>query len=328
MIAYLLRRLTYAAVMVALVSFVSFVIIELPPGDYLDQKIATLTARGDMSASQRIEEYRARYGLDKPFLWRYGNWVVNALHGDFGESFEYERPVTEIIGGRLWMTVALSLATLLLTWVLAIPLGVYAGARQYSTFDQVVAVVSFISLGVPSFLLALVILYVAVVYLQIDVIGLFSPEYANAPWSVGRILDLLNHLWIPALISALTSTGALIRVMRGNLLDVLGQPYIESARARGLGHQAVIWRHAARMALNPLIVILGSEAFPSIIVGSSLISIVLNLPTIGPLLVDSLRKLDMYLAGTCIVLLTVMVLVGNLFADVALAWLDPRIRLE
>ncbi len=328
MMDYLLRRLAYAAIMVALASFVSFVIIELPPGDYLDQKIATLTARGDMSASQRIEEYRVRYGLDKPFLWRYANWVVNAFRGDFGESFEYERPVTEIIGGRLWMTVALSLATLFLTWVLAIPLGVYAGARQYSLFDQVVAVVSFISLGVPSFLLALVILYVAVVYLQIDVIGLFSPEYTNAPWSVERVIDLLNHLWIPALISALTSTGALIRVMRGNLLDVLGQPYIESARARGLGHQAVIWRHAARMALNPLIVILGSEAFPSIIVGSSLISIVLNLPTIGPLLVDSLRKLDMYLAGTCIVLLTVMVLVGNLFADVALAWLDPRIRLE
>ncbi len=328
MVNYLIRRLAYALIMIGLVSFVSFVIIELPPGDYLDQKIAALSARGDMSASQRIEEYRARYGLDKPFLWRYGNWALNALRGDFGESFEFERPVTEIIGGRLAMTILLSLATLVVTWVIAIPLGVYAAVRQYSLFDQLVAVISFIGLGVPGFLLALLVVYIAVVHLELNVIGLFSPEYATAPWSWGKAIDLLNHLWIPALISAVTGTGALIRIMRGNLLETQGQPFVEAARARGLTNRAVTWNHAVRIAINPLIVILGSEAFPSIIVGSSLVSIVLNLPTIGPLLVDSLRKLDMYLAGTCIVLLTLMVLIGNLLADLALAWLDPRIRLE
>lgn len=328
MAQFVIRRIGYALIMIALVSFVTFAIIELPPGDYLDQKIAALTARGDMSAGERIEEYRARYGLDQSFLWRYGNWVLNALQGDFGESFEYERPVTEIIGARLWLTILLSLTTLFVTWVIAIPLGVYSAVKQYSLFDQIVSALSFIGLGVPGFLLALLILYYAVVHLNLEVIGLFSPQYATAPWSWDKFVDLLNHLWLPTIIAAVTGTGALIRIMRGNLLETQGQPFVEAARARGLSNRDVTWKHAVRMALAPLVVILGSEAFPSIIVGSSLVAIVLNLPTLGPLLVDSLRKLDMYLAGTCIVLLTMMVLIGNLCADLALAWMDPRVRLE
>ncbi|MFN3705452.1 MAG: ABC transporter permease [Thermoflexales bacterium] len=328
MLNYLIRRLGYALIMVVLVSFVSFVIIELPPGDYLTQKVEQLRARGDRSAELQVEMLRVRYGLDKPFLERYLNWAINFLRGDFGESFEFERPVSDILGARLGYTVILALATTLFTWLLAIPLGVYSAVRQYSIGDQIISVISFIGLGMPGFLLALIILYFSVVVFNLEVTGLFSPEYRDAPWSVGKVLDLLSHLWVPALISAITGTGGLIRIMRGNLLDTLGQPFVEAARARGLKNRTVIWKHAVRIAINPLVTILGAEVFPSIIVGSSLVAIVLNLPTIGPVFVDSLRKLDMYLAGTCIVFLTIMLLVGNLVADLLLAWVDPRIRLE
>lgn len=328
MLSYLIRRLGYALVMIVLVSFVSFVIMELPPGDYLTQKIEQLRARGDRSAENRIEEYRARYGLDKPFMVRYTNWALNFLKGDFGESFEYERPVKDLLGERLTMTIILALATLIITWVLAIPLGVYSAVKQYSLGDQIITTISFIGLGMPGFLLALLVMFFAVFFLNQEVGGLFSQEYVGAPWSWGRVVDLLKHLWIPALISAVTGTGGLIRIMRGNLLETLGQPFVESARARGLKGNTVIWKHAVRIAINPLIVILGSEALPNIITGSALVSIVLNLPTIGPLFVDSLRKLDMYMAGTCIVIFTMLLLIGNLLSDLALAWADPRIRLE
>ncbi|MEZ4866903.1 MAG: ABC transporter permease [Caldilineaceae bacterium] len=328
MLNYIVRRLMYAAILLVLISFVSFVIINLPPGDFLTQKIAQLRARGDRSAESRIEEYRVRYGLDKPFLTRYTEWVTNFVKGDFGESFEYERPVAELLGERVTFTVILAFATLIVVWVLAIPLGVYSAVRQYSWGDQIITTISFIGLGMPGFLLALLILYYAITVFNIEATGLFSREYADAPWSFGRVIDLLNHLWIPALISAVTGIGGLTRIMRGNLLDTLGQPFVEAARARGLTNRSVIWKHAVRIAINPLIVILGSEALPGILGGGALVSIVLNLPTIGPLFVDSLRKLDMYMAGTCIVLFSVLLLIGNLLSDLALAWVDPRIRLE
>ncbi|MFQ5592628.1 MAG: ABC transporter permease [Anaerolineae bacterium] len=328
MLSYVIRRLSYAVIMVVLVSFVSFVIIELPPGDFLTQKIEQLRARGDRSADDRVEEYRIRYGLDRPFMERYVTWAVNFVKGDFGESFEYERPVRELLGERLIMTVILAIATLTVAWVIAIPLGVYSAVRQYSLGDQVITTISFLGLGVPGFLLALLILYFAITVLDQEVVGLFSREYVDAPWSMGRVVDLLKHLWVPAVIGAVTGTGGLIRIMRGNLLDTLGQPFVEAARARGLRNRTVIWRHAVRIAINPLIVILGSEALPNIITGNALMAIVLNLPTIGPLYVDSLRKLDMYMAGTCIVLFTMLLLAGNLLADLTLAWVDPRIRLD
>jgi peptide/nickel transport system permease protein len=327
-LSYIARRLIYSMVLLVLISFVSFVIINLPPGDFLTQKIAQLRARGDRSAESRIEEYRIRYGLDQPFMVRYTNWALNFVKGDFGESFEYERPVRELLGERVTFTVILAFATLIVVWVLAIPLGVYSAVRQYSIGDQIITTISFIGIGMPGFLLALLILYYAITVLDIEATGLFSREYADAPWSLGRVIDLLNHLWIPAIISAVTGIGGLTRIMRGNLLDTLGQPFVEAARARGLKSRTVIWKHAVRIAINPLIVILGSEALPGILGGGALVSIVLNLPTIGPLFVDSLRKLDMYMAGTCIVLFSVLLLIGNLLSDLALAWVDPRIRLE
>ncbi|MBI4927292.1 MAG: ABC transporter permease [Anaerolineae bacterium] len=328
MLSYIIRRLGYAAIMVVLVSFVSFVIIELPPGDYLTQKIEQLRARGDRSADNRIAEYRARYGLDKPFMERYFTWITNFVRGDFGESFEFERPVRDLLGERISMTVILAVSSLIITWVLAIPLGVYSAVRQYSLGDQIITTISFLGLGMPGFLLALIILFIAIVVFNQDVIGLFSKEFVDAPWSFARVVDLLKHLWIPALISAVTGTGGLIRIMRGNLLETLGQPFVEAARARGLKNVTVTWKHAVRIAINPLIVILGSEALPSIITGSALVSVVLNLPTIGPIFVDSLRKLDMYMAGTCIVFFTLLLLIGNLLSDLLLAWVDPRIRLD
>ncbi len=328
MLNYIVRRLVYAVILLVLISFVSFVIINLPPGDFLTQKIAQLQARGDRSAESRIEDYRVRYGLDKPFLTRYTTWVINFARGDFGESFEYERPVKELLGERVTFTIVLALATLIVVWVIAIPLGVYSAVKQYSLGDQIITSISFIGIGMPGFLLALLILYYAITVLNIEATGLFSQQYVEAPWSWGRVVDLLNHLWIPAIISAITGIGGLTRIMRGNLLDTLGQPFVEAARARGLKNSTVIWKHAVRIAINPLIVILGSEALPGILGGGALVSIVLNLPTIGPLFVDSLRKLDMYMAGTCIVLFSLLLLVGNLLSDLALAWVDPRIRLE
>jgi peptide/nickel transport system permease protein len=328
MLAYIGRRLIYSFIMLLLVSFVSFLIIELPPGDFLTQKLEELQARGDRSAEMRIEEYRARYGLDKPLLERYWIWISNFIKGDFGESFEFERPVAELIGQRLGMTIILAVSTLVVTWAIAIPVGVYSATHQYSTGDQIITTLSFIGLGMPSFLLALIVLFFAVMVLDQDIGGLFSREYADAPWSLAKVWDLLKHLWIPTLIGAVTGTAGLVRIMRGNLLETLGQPFVEAARARGLKNRTVTWKHAVRVAINPLIVILGTEAFPSIIVGNTLMAVVLNLPTIGPLYINALVGQDMYMAGTILVFIVAMIMLGSLLSDIALAALDPRIRLE
>ncbi|HZJ21998.1 MAG TPA: ABC transporter permease [Anaerolineales bacterium] len=326
--SFIIRRVFYAIIMLIVVSFVSFIIISLPAGDFMDQKIAELQARGDQSASMRVDEYRERYGLDKPVLTQYWLWISNFVQGDFGISFEFDRPVRELIGQRFTLSIILSLATLILTWAIAIPLGVYSAVNQYSLGDQVVTAIAFIGLGVPGFLLALVILYIAVVVLGQDVVGLFSQKYLDAPWSLARVWDLLKHIWVPALIGAVTGTAGTIRIMRGNLLNTFGQAFIEAARARGLKQNSVIWRHAVRMAITPLIIILGTEALPGIIAGNLLVERVLNLPTIGPLYINALLSQDMYMAGTVLVLIVFLLLVGTLITDLVLAWTDPRIRLE
>lgn len=328
MLPFIVRRVFYAVIMLVLVSFVSFIIIQLPPGDFLTQKLSELQARGDKSAELRVAEYRARYGLDKPLLTQYWIWATSFISGDFGEAFEYERPVRDLIGQRLALTLVLAAATLTVTWLIAIPVGVYSAVNQYSLGDQIFTTISFIGLGTPGFLLALLVLYVAIVILGQDVIGLFSRDFQDAPWSLAKVWDLLKHLWVPALIGAVTGTAGLIRIMRGNLLDTLGQPFVEAARARGLKRRTVVWRHAVRMAINPLIVILGSEALPGIIAGNALVAIVLNLPTLGPLYIRALLTQDMFLAGTILVFFVIILLVGNILADITLAWVDPRIRLD
>jgi peptide/nickel transport system permease protein len=326
--SFIIRRVFYAIIMLIVVSFVSFIIISLPAGDFMDQKIAELQARGDQSAAQRADQYRERYGLDKPVLTQYWIWISHFVQGDFGLSFEFERPVSELIGQRLALSIVLSLSTLILTWAIAIPLGVYSAVNQYSVGDQVITAIAFIGLGIPGFLLALLVLYIAVVVLGQDVVGLFSQKYADAPWSLGKVLDLLKHLWVPALIGAVTGTAGTIRIMRGNLLNTFGQAFIEAARARGLKQNNVIWRHAVRMAITPLVIILGTEALPGIIAGNLLVETVLNLPTIGPLYIGALLTQDMYMAGTVLVLIVFLLLVGTLITDLVLAWIDPRVRLE
>ncbi len=328
MLSYIVRRLGYALVMIVLVSFVSFLIIELPPGDFLTQKLDELNAQGDRSAQLRIAEYRARYGLDKPLLERYWIWASNFIQGDFGESFQYERPVKDLLGERVLMTVIIAVSTLILTYTVAILVGVYSATHQYSLGDQFFTVVAFLGLGTPGFLLALIVLFVAVVILGQDIGGLFSREFQDAPWSLARVWDLMKHLWIPVLIGTAATAPAYMRIMRGNLLEILGQPFIEAARARGLKSRTVTWRHAVRVAINPLVVILGSESLPYIVGGNALVAIVLGLPTIGPLYVEALQRQDMYMAGTVLVFIVMMMLVGNLLADLALVWLDPRIRLD
>ena len=326
--SFIIRRVFYAIIMLIVVSFVSFIIISLPAGDFMDQKIAELQARGDQSAAHRVDEYRERYGLDKPMLTQYWIWISNFVKGDFGISFEFERPVRELIGQRLALSIVLSLSTLILTWAIAIPLGVYSAVNQYSLGDQVVTAIAFIGLGIPGFLLALLVLYYVVVVLGQDVVGLFSQKFVDAPWSLAKVWDLLKHIWVPALIGAVTGTASTIRIMRGNLLNTFGQAFIEAARARGLKQNSVIWRHAVRMAITPLIIILGTEALPGIIAGNLLVERVLNLPTIGPLYINALLSQDMYMAGTVLVLIVFLLLVGTLITDLVLAWVDPRVRLE
>jgi len=333
MLTYIARRLSYTFILVILISFVGFLIIDLPPGDFLTQKIAELQARGDRSAESRIEEYRARYGLDQPLLERYWIWITNFAFGDFGESFEFEQPVADLVGERLAMTVALATGTLAFTWLIAIPIGIFSAVKQYSIGDQIFTTISFIGLGMPGFLLALVILFIAVVIFDIDATGLFSQEFRDQPWfengfNFPKLGDLLQHLWIPALIGSVTGAAGLVRIMRGNLLDTLGQPFVESARARGLKERTVTIKHAVRIAINPLIVILGSEGVPQIISGNALVAIVLNLPTLGPLFVNALLVQDMFLAGTMLIFFSILVMLGNLMADIALAWADPRIRFD
>lgn len=328
MLAYIVRRLGYAAIMLVLVSFVSFLIIDLPPGDYLTQKMAELQAMGDRSAESRIEEYRVRYGLDKPLLTRYVIWITNFVKGDFGESFAHEVPVRELIGQRFAMTAVFAVASIILIWLIAVPIGVYSAVKQYSLGDQVFTTLSFFGIGTPPFMLAMIVLFVAVVIFDLDVIGLFSREFEDAPWSLAKVWDLLKHLWVPALISAVTESAGMMRIMRGNMLETLGQPFVEAARARGLKNTTVTWKHAVRIAINPLVVMLGGEQLPKILGGNALIAIVLNLPTISPMFVNALLTQDSYMAGTILVFLTLILLIGNLLSDLALSWIDPRIRLD
>jgi peptide/nickel transport system permease protein len=309
------------------ISMISFVLINLPPGDFLTIKIQELEARGDATARRTIEQWRERFGLDLPLYQQYLIWVSSFVRGDFGRSFEFEREVRELIGQRLALSVTISLCTMLFTWLIAIPAGIFAATRQYSWWDQSLSFISFIGMSMPNFLLALILMYVSVVHFGWGVGGLFSPQYVDAPWSFAKFVDLLRHLWVPVVVIGVAGTAGLMRIMRGNLLDILGQQYIETARAKGLKESLVVYKHAVRVAINPLITIAGMM-FPVIIAGEVITSVVMNLPTIGPLFLRALLVQDMYLAGTILVFLTLFLLIGNLLADIALGLVDPRIRYE
>ena len=327
MLTYIGRRALLAAFTVWAISVLSFVIIQLPPGDYVTSYIAQMAASGSVVTEQEAQNLRIQYGLGQPIYVQYYKWVKLIAEGNFGMSMEWKRPVTEVIGDRLWLTVVVSLAALFLTWVLALPIGIYSAVRQYSVGDYTATFVGFIGLAVPNFLLALVLLYLGFSLFNANIGGLFSVELQDAPWSAAKVWDLCKHLPIPALILGLAGTAQQIRIMRANLLDELRKPYVVTARSKGLSELRVILKYPVRLALNPFASTIG-YTLPYIVSGSIIVSLVLGLPTVGPLLLRALIAQDMFLAGTIVLLLGVMTVIGTLISDIVLVWVDPRIRLE
>jgi peptide/nickel transport system permease protein len=327
MLTYIARRIVLALFTVWAVSVLAFIIIQLPPGDYITSYIAQMAATGSIVSEQEAENLRIQYGLDQPMYVQYYKWMVMIVQGNFGMSMEWRRPVTEVIGDRLLLTVVVSFAALVLTWALALPIGIYSAVRQYSIGDYVFTFIGFIGLAIPNFLLALVILYAGFVLFDANIGGLFSVEFQDAPWSWAKVWDLLKHLPIPALILGLAGTAQQIRIMRANLLDEQRKPYVVTARAKGLSEARVILKYPVRVALNPFASTIG-YLFPYIVSGSIIVSLVLSLPTVGPLLLKALIAQDMFLAGTIVLMLGVMTVIGTLISDIILVWIDPRIRLE
>jgi peptide/nickel transport system permease protein len=327
MLAYIGRRALLAVFTVWAISMLAFVIIQLPPGDYVSSYIAQMAAMGSVVSDEEAQTLRIQYGLGQPIYVQYWKWMKQIAEGNFGFSMEWRRPVTEVIGERLWLTVIVAVAALILTWVLALPIGIYSAVRQYSLGDYLATFIGFIGLAVPNFLLALVILYFGFTLFNANIGGLFSPELQDAPWSWARVWDLLKHLPVPALILGLAGTAQQIRIMRANLLDELRKPYVVTARSKGLSEIRVIVKYPVRMALNPFASTIG-YTLPYIVSGSIIVSLVLGLPTVGPLLLKALISQDMFLAGTIVLLLGVMTVIGTLISDIVLVWIDPRIRLE
>jgi peptide/nickel transport system permease protein len=326
MLGYILRRLGLMIPTVIAVSFVSFIVLQLPPGDFLDSYIAQLQAQGEIVDEKSILELRERYGLDQPMLVQYWSWISGiVLHGDFGMSFEWKRPVSELIWERLGYSAALSVIALLVTWIISFPIGVYSALRKYTIGDYLLNIFGLFGLATPSFLVALILMYIAFAYFGMSVGGLFSPEFEDAPWSWAKFVDLLGHAWIPLLVIATNGTASLIRVLRANLLDELNKPYVVSARSRGSHEMYLTMKYPVRIALNPFVSTLG-WVLVSIVSGEAIISIVLNLPTTGPLLLQALKAQDMYLAASFILMLSLLTVIGTLISDILLAWLDPRIR--
>ena len=327
MIAFVTRRLLLGLLTTWLISVLSFAIIQLPPGDFVDAYVAQLASSGSVVSAEEAASLRELYGLGQPFYVQYGKWITRVITGDFGESMEWRRPVIEVIGDRIWLTLALSFAALIVTWALALPIGIYSAVRQYSLADYIFTFIGFIGIAVPNFLLALVIMYFAFTMLGASVGGLFSAEMTLAPWGWEKAWDLIKHLPLPAVILALAGTAQLIRIMRANLLDELRRPYVVTARAKGLSDNRVILKYPVRAALNPFASTI-AYLFPYLVSGSIIISLVLSLPTVGPLLLKSLIAQDMFLAGTIILLLGVLTVIGTFISDLILMWVDPRIRFQ
>jgi peptide/nickel transport system permease protein len=328
MLVYILKRVLWMIPSLFAVSFLAFVLIQLPPGDFVTNYIATLAASNEVVDQNAAAALRLRFGLDDPLLVQYGKWIWGILsRGDFGISFEWQQPVSGLIWERMMLTLILTLSTLIATWAIALPIGVYSAVKKYSIGDYIFTLISFLGLAIPSFLLALVLMYVAVVVWGQDVGGLFSAQYQNAPWSWEKVLDLIAHLWIPVLILAISGTASLIRVMRANMLDEINKPYVTTARAKGLSEFQLLVKYPVRIALNPFISTI-SWLLPNLISGSIVVAIVLNLPTAAPLLLQSLMSQDMYLAGAFVLLICALTLIGSLISDILLALVDPRIRLE
>jgi len=326
MISYIVRRLLLAVLTVWAISVLSFVIIHLPPGDYVTSYIASMSASGSAVSEGEAQAMREQLGLDQPITTQYFKWMGLMLQGNFGMAMEWGRPVSDVIGDRLTLTVVISVAAIIFTWAVALPIGIYSAVYRYSILDYIFTFVGFIGLAIPGFMLALIVMYVGFRYFGANVGGLFSPDYAEAPWSAGKIWDLIAHLPIPAIVLGVSGTAQLIRIMRSNLLDELRKPYVMTARARGLSEHRVILKYPVRVALNPFVSTIG-YLLPYVVSGSIIVSLVLSLPTVGPLLLKALIAQDMFLAGTIVLLLGVLTVIGTFISDLLLMWVDPRIRL-
>jgi peptide/nickel transport system permease protein len=327
MLQCFIRRILLAIPTLFAISLVAFILIQLPPGDFLTSYAAILAEQGDSTiAGQQLVALQNAYGLNQPVYVQYWKWISNILlHGDFGQSLEWHLPVSTLIWNSMGVTLALTISTLIFTWLLAIPIGVFSATHQYSPMDYVFTFLGFIGLAIPGFMIALVLLWVSFRYLGMDVGGLFSRQYQSAPWSVGKVIDLLKHFWVPLVIIGLEGTAGLIRTMRANLLDELHKPYVIFARARGLDERHLTWEYPVRVALNPFVSSAGFS-LPGLINGATIVGIVLSLPMHGPMLLRALLSQDMYLAGAFILLIGALTVIGVLISDLVLAWLDPRIR--
>lgn len=327
MLRYIGWRLLMMIPTIFVISVVSFIVIQLPPGDFLTSYVAGITARGETIDDATIQSLRNAYGLGQPIYVQYFKWITGVLHGDFGQSFTWRVSVSSLIWDRVWLTILVSLVTLLFTWVVAFPIGIYSAVRQYSILDYVFTFIGFIGVAVPGFLLALVLMVVAFAQFNMSVGGLFSPDFVDAPWSWGRVVDLLKHIWIPVIVLGLSGTASLIRIMRANLLDELHKPYVVTARLKGQSEFKLLLRYPVRAALNPFVSTLG-WTLPQLVSGSTIVAVVLSLPLTGPMMLQALLAQDMYLAGSFILILSVLTVIGTLVSDILLAWLDPRIRLD
>ena len=326
MLKYIQRRIVTMIPTLLVISMLVFVIIQLPPGDYLESHIAELQSQGESVDEQKIQFLREEYGLDKPMVQQYLYWVAGMLQGDFGYSFEYDLPVTEVVGDRLFLTVIISVATILFTWIIAFPIGIYSATHQYSWGDYGLSTLGFLGLATPNFLLALIMLYFANVYFGTSIGGLMDPEYIDAPWSYDKVISILEHLWVPVVVIGTSGTAGMIRRLRANLLDELQKQYVTTGRAKGLPPGKLLVKYPLRVAINFFVADIGN-LLPAVISGAEIVAVVMSLPTTGPILLSALQSQDMYLAGSFLMFLALLTVVGVLVSDIALALLDPRIRL-
>jgi len=327
MLRYIAHRLFLMVPTLVAISFITFVVIQLPPGDYLSTMIEELREMGEPADLKRIEELRREYGLDQPFLVQYATWAFGLLQGDFGYSFEYEQPVADIVSDRLLLTFIVSFVTILFIWVVSFPIAIYSATHQYSWGDHGLTFLGFLGLATPNFLLALVLVYFANAWFGTTIGGLMDEQHIGAPWSWAKLVSILEHLWIPVIVIGTAGTAAMIRRLRANLLDELQKQYVTTARAKGLPPFRLLVRYPLRMSLNPFVADIG-DLLPQVISGAVIVSIVLNLPTTGKMLYEALLSQDMYLAGSFLMFLALLTVIGVLLSDMALAALDPRIRLE
>lgn len=328
MLNFIIRRFIILIPLLIIISIVSFVIIQLPPGSYIDSYIQTLRASGFEVQEQEIARLTRQYGLDRPMHMQYYMWMRNfILHGRLGRSFQWNQPVTEILIERIPMTIMISLMSMIFVWIVAIPVAIYSATHKYSIFDYVFTFLGFIGLALPNFLFALVLMWVVYDRTGIAITGLFSSEFVGEPWSIAKFFDMLSNIWLPLIVIGTAGTAGLIRQMRATTLDELGKLYVTTARAKGLPEWRLIFKYPVRTAINPVISTIG-WMLPALVGGEVIVAIVLNLRTVGPVLFQAIQTQDMYLAGSIIMILSSLTVIGTFLSDILLAWLDPRIRYE